>query len=156
MKQETFSDRVLKHIYTRTHEEFRELSVNRLAEFFAVDRFKLSRTFKEEKGMTLERFLNKERMFRCASLLVSEEVLTIKEVADILGFCNCDYFIKKFKEYYGMLPSQYKEFKTHRSGKDRRKGPKERRKNSKELLPPEGERRKEPGDRRKGPRDRRF
>lgn len=156
MKREMFSDRVIKHVYTCTHEEFSELSVSGLADTFGVDRFKLSRTFKDEKGITLERFLHKERMFRCASLLVSDEDLTIKEVAAILGFCNCDYFIKKFKEYYGMLPSQYKEVKTSRSGTDRRKGLKDRRKNSNGPQPPEGERRKGVKDRRQGPNDRRI
>ena len=61
--------------------------------------------------MTLENFLYKEKMSRAAFLLKTHNGIKVKEVSEIIGFCTCDYFIRKFKEFYGLLPGKYKEFK---------------------------------------------
>ena len=102
---------VLEHVMKATDEEFAEFSVGILAYSFNIDRFRLSRQFKRQTNMTLEHFLFKEKMARAAYLLKTYQNLTIKEVAERLGFRADDYFIRKFKEYYGVAPGKYREFK---------------------------------------------
>lgn len=112
MASKNISDLVIQHVMTVPDEEFADLSVSTLAYSFKIDRYKLSRQFKRQTNMTLEHFLYKEKMSRAAFLLKTHDGIKVKEVSEIIGFCTCDYFIRKFKEYYGLLPGKYKEFKT--------------------------------------------
>jgi AraC-like DNA-binding protein len=105
-------DRVVEHVMSVNDEQFAGLSVAGLAYSLKIDRFKLSRQFKSQSAMTLEKFLFKEKMARAAFLLKTFEHITVKEVSRRIGFCTCDYFIRKFKQYYGVAPGRYKEFKT--------------------------------------------
>ncbi len=55
-------------------------------------------------------------MARAAFLLKAYgDDITVKEVSNRVGFCSCDYFIRKFRAYYGIVPGRYKEYKTWRS-----------------------------------------
>jgi AraC-like DNA-binding protein len=104
-------NRVLEHVMSVTDEQFANLSVAGLACSLQIDRFKLSRQFKSQSAMTLEEFLFKEKMARAAFLLKTFEDITVKEVSRRIGFCTCDYFIRKFKQYYGVAPGMFKKFK---------------------------------------------
>ena len=109
-------DRVVEHVMSVTDEQFANLSVAVLAYSLKINRFKLSRQFKSYSDMTLEEFLFKEKMERAAFLLKAFEDITVKEVSRRIGFCTCDYFIRKFKQYYGVPPGRYKEFKSMSDG----------------------------------------
>ncbi len=115
-KRNTLSDQVIQHVMTAADKEFADFSVSRLAASFKIDRYKLSRQFKQKTNMTLEYFLFKEKMTRAAFLLKSEDKFTVKEVAVRVGYSSYNYFIRKFKEYYGITPTMYKELKVWRSG----------------------------------------
>lgn len=112
MASKNISDLVIQHVMTIPDEKFADLSVSTLAYSFNIDRYTLSRQFKRQTNMTLEHFLYKEKMSRAAFLLKTHDGIKVKEVSEIIGFCTCDYFIRKFKEFYGILPGKYKEFKT--------------------------------------------
>ena len=105
------SHQVVEYVMSITDKEFAQLTVSILAHSFEIDRYKLSRQFKRQMEMTLEHFLYKEKMTRAAFLLRAHKEITVKEVAKRIGFCTCDYFIRKFKAYYGVLPGKYKEYK---------------------------------------------
>lgn len=104
-------ERVVYHVLTVTDRQFADLSVGTLAYSFDIDRYKLSRQFKRHNNMTLEKFLFKEKMSRAAFLLKAVENITVREVAERIGFCTSGYFIQKFKEYYGIRPGKYKMYK---------------------------------------------
>ena len=114
MEENVISDRVVQYVMTMPDEGFAMLSVSGLARWLKVDRYKLSRQFKSQKSMTLEFFLLKERMSRAAFLLVSDGGMSVKEVSRKMGFCTCDYFIRVFREYYGIVPGRFQEFKNRR------------------------------------------
>ena len=157
MDDKPIVERIIKYVLIMEDEEFAALSVCKLAEEFDIDRFKLSREFKRETDINLENFLLKEKMTRAALMLMAYRDITIKEVAERIGFCTCDYFIRKFRQYYGIVPGKYKEYKTPRSGiEDRRNGLKDRRQKIQESkIPDTGDRRTGPKDRRTGQKDRR-
>jgi len=77
-----------------------------------MDRTKLSRDFKRSTNINLEDFLFRERMVRAAFMLVDNDNITVKEVSKKIGYLTYDYFIRKFKEFYGITPFKYKELKT--------------------------------------------
>lgn len=157
MDDKLMAERVIKYVLTMTDEELSALSICKLARELDIDRFKLSREFKRLTDMGLEDFLFKEKMTRAALMLLAYQDITIKEVAERIGFCTCNYFIRKFRQFYGTVPGKYKEYKTPRSGlEDRRSGLKDRRqKNNKNNIPNKGNRRTGQEERRSGRKDRR-
>ena len=82
MEDNTISQQVIRHVLTMVDEEFAGLSVGKLAQLFEMDRYKLSRQFKSQTGMTLEEFLYKEKMTRAALLLLAYRDITVKKVAE--------------------------------------------------------------------------
>ncbi len=108
MKNSEIYHNVMQYVISVTDKEFAGLSVSTLATDFDICRFKLTRQFKINADMTLENFLFKQRMTRAASLLMQHKDITVKQVATRIGFSSSDYFIRKFKEYYGMRPGIYK------------------------------------------------
>lgn len=156
MSEDRLSDRLIRYIATRSDEQFGALSVSSLAKEFKIDRFKLSRTFKAERNTTLDDFLANEKMYRSAFIILSGENVPTKELARLMGFRSNDYFVRVFRQFFGLSPRQYKEYKTGRSGiEDRRLGPPDRRTNPNGPIPATGERRQGPKDRREGLRERR-
>ncbi len=112
MTGKNVADQIIQYVMTVTDNEFANLSVCVLAYSFKIDRSKLSRQFKNTTNMTLEAFLFKEKMSRAAFLLKTYQDIKVKEVSEKIGFCTCDYFIRKFKEYYGIVPGRYRELKS--------------------------------------------
>lgn len=111
MESKNIFNQVLQYVMTVTDDEFADLSVGRLAYSFKIERSKLSRQFKRQTGITLEDFLFKEKMTRAAFLLKVHGDITVKEVSKRIGYCNSDYFIRRFRGYYGIGPGKYKELK---------------------------------------------
>ena len=125
MVAKNISNQVIRHVLTATDQKFADLSVGTLAYSFKIDRFKLLRQFKRQTDMTLEDFLLREKMARAAFLLKAYVDIPVKEVSERIGFCTCDYFIRKFKSFYGLPPGRYREFKTGyhgHGGRENRKG----------------------------------
>ncbi len=157
MENKKLSDLVVQYVMTVPDEEFAGLSVSKLAHRFRLDRYKLSRQFKKQTRMTLDSFLTREKMFRAAFLLIANKDISVKDVSRKVGFCTSDYFIRVFRDYYGIVPGRYKEYKTRRSGiGNRRSILKDRRKRLlKSRIPKSGDRRKGLKDLRNGHKDRR-
>ena len=111
MKNKNIYTQILRHVLSVTDEAFAVLSVSMLAHTFKIDRYKLSRQFKSQAGMTLEYFLFTEKMNRAAFLLKTHGDITVREVAERIGYCTCDHFTRRFREYYGIVPCRYKKYK---------------------------------------------
>lgn len=108
MKEHNFTDQVIEYVLKCRDEELAALSVAKVAEIFKVSQSYLSRRFRTDKYFTLGKFIFKERMFRAANLLQENRDLTIKSLAERIGFYDYDYFIRIFKNYYGITPSRYR------------------------------------------------
>lgn len=109
MKSNSASDRVVEYVLTRSLEELAILTVEQIATHFRINRSHLSRSFKSEKSFTIEEFIFKIKIIRSAGLLKDDGDLTIKDIAQKMGFCRCDYFIRIFKLYFGTTPAKYRE-----------------------------------------------
>lgn len=67
----------------------------------------MARLFKNEKGVSLVAYITARRMEKAKELLLATRE-PICVIATKTGFPSCSYFSKKFKEYYGVLPAEYK------------------------------------------------
>lgn len=87
----------------------RMYSMRELAETTHVSRSYFSRIFKKEMGTPYTEFLQR---IKCewAQKLLTEEDLTVADVADRLGYTDVGYFIKVFKKQTGVTPHVYKNY----------------------------------------------
>jgi len=106
----------LQHIITVPDEAFAVPSVGTLAYFLKIDRCKLSLRFKRQTDMTLEDSSFKEKMGRAVFLLKIHGHITLKELSKNRGSFSSDYFIRKFREFYLIVPGKYTKAKNKRSG----------------------------------------
>lgn len=83
------------------------LSLNIVAEKVGLTPHYLSKVFKEEANINFIEFVTGEKMKKASDLIVSSN-LSIEEISQKLGYGSSAYFIKKFKEAYGITPKQYK------------------------------------------------
>lgn len=83
----------------------RHISVDELARQFYISANYLGQTFRQNTGMTVKTYHNRMRM-EFALRLISEDEYSISKVAELVGFDDIAYFSKKFKEFYGVAPSQ--------------------------------------------------
>ena len=85
----------------------RDFTVAELAERFGYQADYLSALFKKSMGISLVKYTNQIRIKAAKTLLLNYEV-SIKEAAYSCGFSDEKYFMKVFKQYEGMTPTQYK------------------------------------------------
>ena len=117
MKDRCLVDEVVKFVMTRSDAELAVLTVSSLAREFDIDRFKLTRKFKASHEMKMDFYILREKIIRSAYKLGSNPGFTVKDAAERMGFCNEHYFSKVFKDFFGISPGQYKEYKQLRSGR---------------------------------------
>lgn len=84
-----------------------DLSLNMVAERVFMSPQYLSKIFKEHIGMNFSEYVAKVRMDKAAELLLKEN-LSVENIAAMVGYNTPHYFIKKFKERYGVTPKIYR------------------------------------------------
>ncbi len=114
MGKQKISDRVTEFVLTRQTNELAFLKVSNIADTFGVNPSYLSRTFKGDKDITLNEFINGQKMFQSALLLKKNRNLTMEDLAKIVGFSRADYFITLFKSYFGVHPQKFKKIRKNR------------------------------------------
>lgn len=94
--------------YIQAHYQDANLGVAVIAEHFGMNPVYLTRVYKENTGDTLLDAINKTRL-RAAISLLSEDELTIKEIAEQVGFYSSNTFIRTFKKMEGITPGMYRD-----------------------------------------------
>lgn len=82
------------------------LGVRGLAELAGCTSDHLSRLFRSATGEHLAAHIVRKRMERAATLLV-DSTMAGKEVAWACGFASQSYFIRTFKEHFGITPKAW-------------------------------------------------
>ncbi len=67
----------------------------------------LSRIFKQETGMSMVDYVQKERVEAAKHMLIYSDY-TLAAVSQYLNFSTQSYFIRIFKKYVGITPGQYR------------------------------------------------
>ena len=85
----------------------KKITLEELSKETYIDKFSLSKKFKEFTGITIVNYINN---YRCKmALLMIQKGEQINNAARICGFNNISFFTKTFKKYTGNLPSFYKQ-----------------------------------------------
>lgn len=88
----------------------RQLVIRELAVAVNLSPGRLAHVFRNELGVSPQRYLNNIRMERAKELLVNG-VLSIKEIASEVGIRDVSRFCRSFRTSYGTTPKEYR--KTH-------------------------------------------
>lgn len=83
------------------------LSVGLLAEWLHCSPCYLSHLYKSTTGEALSGYINRKRLERAEELLKST-TLSVKEISWTCGFSQESYFIRKFKERFGVTPKAHR------------------------------------------------
>jgi AraC-like DNA-binding protein len=83
------------------------ISVNELCEEFFVSKNALYRIFKRDFGTTVNEYITKKRL-AAAEELLSDNKLSIADIAERCGFSDYNYFIRTFKRHCGITPLKYR------------------------------------------------
>ncbi|MDK6804295.1 phosphoenolpyruvate hydrolase family protein [Aerococcus sp. UMB7834] len=84
-----------------------EISLSELADLLHLSTAYLSRLFKKEIGISFTEYVVNYRL-NLSKKLLRRSVLSLKEVAQQVGYPNYSHFSKLFKKYYGQSPSFYR------------------------------------------------
>ena len=83
------------------------LVIEDIAEELNISKSKLYRNIKNISGISVNQLIRKLRIERSKALLLKSN-LTISEICYSVGFSSPSYFTKRFKEYTGMVPKEFK------------------------------------------------
>lgn len=110
----TFSDTeklpaLIKEFITKNYAT--KITLNTLSHKFGCCNATLTKSFKNEFGVTIMAYLFKIRIEKAAEL-VKKTRRSFKEISSDCGFYDQNYFSKSFTKYYGMSPSEYRNSST--------------------------------------------
>jgi AraC-like DNA-binding protein len=97
--------RIMEWIQANCHQP---LSVASIAKEFGYNADYLSTLFKKTTKNTLTHYINKSRVDIAKSMMLHYDI-SIKEAAFSCGFSDEKYFMKMFKTFENMTPTQYKQ-----------------------------------------------
>lgn len=87
------------------------ISQSDVAEAIGVTPSYLSNIFREENGESYSKFITSLRMAQAAVLLRTKPNLSIKNIAEEIGYFSEKHFISLFKNFYGLTPNDYRKAK---------------------------------------------
>ena len=84
-----------------------KITLPQLAKRIGLSEVYLSKIFKREVGMTIFQYIAHLRCTQAAEMLKGSDI-SIQEISSYVGYPDNNYFVKVFKTYYGMTPSEYR------------------------------------------------
>lgn len=84
------------------------ISVSDMAKVMDMGEQNFARRFSADTGVAPGKFLSRILASRAAELLINTE-LSVKEIADQMGFCNEFYFSRFFKRHFDLSPSGFRQ-----------------------------------------------
>lgn len=108
MKFANISCLVVEFVVSCDLHELSELTRYRLANHFGINQNYLSKRFKEDTGMTVLEFINRERLKRAESMLKRCPELSVRKISTQVGIAKVEQFRTKFKKIYGLKPGKYR------------------------------------------------
>ena len=84
-----------------------KVTLDELAEHFFINKFYLSKIFKEAYGTTVNNYLISKRITRAKQLLRFTD-MTVDEIGVAVGMGDANYFSRMFRKVEGNSPSKYR------------------------------------------------
>lgn len=104
------SDIIHKAIHYMRNNYSRKITLEETAKAVFLSQSYLSRIFKDETGVSFNKYLNSIRIEKSKTLLLSNEI-RLADIAPLVGFEDQSYYTKVFKRTTGALPSLYRDKK---------------------------------------------
>lgn len=95
-------------IYIRQHYQDSDLSLDKLADEFHLNPAYISRQFKEHAEGNFIDYLIEIRI-NAAKELLKDKTVRIYDVSEAVGYTNSRSFMRSFKKYTGLTPTEYRE-----------------------------------------------
>ena len=99
-------DRAVKYIHLHLHNP---IALEAVSEAAGISPCYLSRVFRQETGMSIVDYIQKERIEAACNML-SYSDYTASQIGEYLCFANQSYFIRIFKKFTGMTPAKYRKY----------------------------------------------
>ena len=84
-----------------------KITLDDLAKRFFINKFYLSKIFKETYGTTVNNYLISKRITRAKQLLPFTD-MTVDEIGVAVGMGDANYFSRMFRKVEGSSPSEYR------------------------------------------------
>jgi len=84
-----------------------QFTLSELAQEFHMHPVYMHRKFKKDIGITPLQYLKQIRLSKAKAYLLTSD-LSIDDISERCGFCNCSYFIKVFKDQMACTPYQFR------------------------------------------------
>lgn len=97
--------------YIKNH-VYEHISVEQLSELASLNPNYLSSMFKAITGFSVSDFINKEKIDEARKLLITTD-RSLKDISNLLLFCDQSHFTKTFKKYTGITPKIFREQNKH-------------------------------------------
>ena len=91
--------------YIQTH--YAEVTLDGVAEYVHLNPYYLSTFFKQQTGEKFSDYVQRIKMEK-ARILMEDEKLTIKDVAEAVGYTNPNSFTRAFRQFYQSNPKDYR------------------------------------------------
>lgn len=82
-------------------------TLNSTAKFFNYNPTYLSTMLHKATGSSFKQLIQTQKMTR-AKFLITNSNMPIDDIAHDIGYNNLSFFYKKFFEFYGVKPSEYR------------------------------------------------
>ncbi len=109
-KKQQLIERIKNRIIQFIHHDKEKVKIN-FSEFLATELGYeynyLSNLFSEVEGITIEKYIILLKIEKVKELIVYDE-LSLKEIADQLGYSSVAYLSNQFKKITGLTPSHFK------------------------------------------------
>lgn len=109
-KKHQLIERIKNHVVQFIHYDKEMLKIN-FSDFVATELGYeynyLSNLFSEIEGTTIEKYVILQKIEKVKELIVYDE-LSLKEIADQLGYSSVAYLSNQFKKVTGLTPSHFK------------------------------------------------
>lgn len=107
-KENEFNNKFIKILEWIRVNVTKDISVQNVADEFNFTPDYLTRLFKKNIGMSTLKYINTLKISKAKELLINTDK-TIKEISYLLSFNDEKYFMKLFKKYEEVTPSQYRD-----------------------------------------------
>ncbi len=102
-----FEEGVITVIKSYIVQNYKDASLEELANQLNMKTYQLSKMIKKEFGETFVSMVKNEKMYNAAKLLESTD-LTMEYISHYVGYSSVSHFFKQFKTFYGVTPSEYR------------------------------------------------
>lgn len=104
-----YNERLKEEILNYLDDNYRngDLSQTEVADYFQISVYTLSKMFNNQIGMGFSKYINSKRIESAKNLLITTEH-SVREIANMVGIADDNYFSRIFRKYTGVSPLEYR------------------------------------------------